>query len=447
MNDFEIGNQCYMSKDYEGARDCYERFLQTEPENYVAWHNLGVTYCQLGLDEQALEAFVLPCKHNYVESHLSRGTALRNLGRYREALIAFSHTFSLDPKHPTAYSNYGNTLREFLEPELAIPFMQIARRLRPNYPNFELNECVCHLMKGDLLAGWELYESRWYFQSDTNMKPNLPGPEYNGSQDINGKSVLVYYEQGFGDNIQFVRYVKLLRGQGANVLLVTKKPTYELFKYNFPDVEVIDSDSILPGYHFHVALMDLPKCFKTTIDTIPYPTPYLDVDEGMKQSWKTKLGIKTKKRIGLLSSPNKVAYITKFRRIELEKLGINREEETLLDELKTTERAILDQSGDIVAQRDLLNERLNILEIEIEELEKQIRLKLEAKKDIVAELEHSNTRINEVRKKYDRQLNRIKDRLHQVVVVKQECELEENTLQNERLKLNNKKQLVTVVPF
>jgi hypothetical protein len=320
MNDFEIGNQCYMSKDYEGAKECYERFLQTEPENYIALHNLGVTLCQLGLHEQALEAFVLPCQHNYVESHLSRGTALRSLGRYREALISFAHTFALDPKHPTAYSNYGNTLREFLEPELAIPFMQIARKLQPDNPNFELNECVCHLMKGDLLAGWELYESRWYFQSDVSMKPVLQGPEYDGSQDVNGKRVLVYYEQGFGDNIQFSRYVKLLQERGANVILVTKKQLYELFKYNFPDVEVLNQDAVLPNYHYHVALMALPKCFKTTIDTIPYSMSYLDIDEGMKQSWKTKLGIKTKKRIGLLSSPNKVAFITKFRQIELEKL-------------------------------------------------------------------------------------------------------------------------------
>jgi len=203
---------------------------------------------------------------------------------------------------------------------MAIPFMRIARSLKPNDPNFELNECVCHLMKGDLLAGWELYESRWFFQSEVSMKPNLQGPEYDGSQDINGKVVLVYYEQGFGDNIQFSRYIKLLQEKGAIVKLITKQATFELFRYNFPDVEVLDSDAPVPGYHYHVAIMALPRCFKTTIDTIPYPTPYLDVDEGLKQSWKTKLGPKTKKRIGLLSSPNKVAYITKFRRIELEKL-------------------------------------------------------------------------------------------------------------------------------
>ena len=320
MNDFEQGNIHYMAKEYYEASECYRRFLEQEPNNYVVWHNLGITLCQLGRDEEALQCFDLPCQHNYAESWLSRGTALRSLGRYKEALITFAHTFALDPKHSTAYSNYGNTLREFALPELAIPFLQIAQELKPGDVNYELNESVCHLMKGDLLEGWKKYNARWYYQSDVSFKPKLQGSEYDGSQNIVGKIVLVYYEQGFGDNIQFVRLVKVLKEKGANVVLITKPQLYDLFKFNFSEFEVLNADAMLPPYHYHVALMDLPKCFNTTIDTIPYSTPYLDVDEGMKQSWKQLLGPKTKKRIGLLSSPNKIAFISRFRRIELEQL-------------------------------------------------------------------------------------------------------------------------------
>ena len=327
MNDFEQGNIHYMAKEYYEASECYRRFLEKEPHNYVVWHNLGITLCQLGRDEEALQCFDLPCQHNYAESWLSRGTALRNIGKYKEALITFAHTFALDPKHSTAYSNYGNTLREFALPELAIPFLQIAQDLKPNDVNYELNESVCHLMTGDLLEGWKKYNARWYYQSDVSFKPKLQGSEYDGSQNIVGKIVLVYYEQGFGDNIQFVRFVKVLKEKGANVVLITKPQLYDLFKFNFSEFEVLNADAMLPPYHYHVALMDLPKCFNTTIDTIPYSTPYLDVDEGMKQFWKAKLGPKTKKRIGLLWSPNKIAFISRFRRIELEQLlSITRDE-------------------------------------------------------------------------------------------------------------------------
>jgi len=320
MSYFEQGNIHYMAKEYHEAKECYKKFLEEEPGNYIAWHNLGVTLCQLGEDEAALQAFDLPCQYKYVESWLSRGTALRNLGRYQEALETFAHTFALDPKHPTAYSNYGNTLREFGLPQIAIPFMQLAQELKPNDVNFELNESVCHLMKGDLIEGWKKYNARWWYQSDVCFKPQLQGPEYNGTQDIVGKRVLVYYEQGFGDSIQFIRFAKVLKDNGAIVALITKPQLYELFKFNFPEFEVYNADEQLPPYHYHVPLMDLPKCFSTTIDTIPYPTPYLNVSEEMKLYWGNKLGPKTKKRIGILWSPNKIAFITRFRRIELEKL-------------------------------------------------------------------------------------------------------------------------------
>jgi hypothetical protein len=320
MNDFEQGNIHYMAKEYYEASECYRRFLEQEPNNYVVWHNLGITLSQLGKDVEALKCFELPCSHNYVESWLSRGTALRSLGQYREALITFAHTFALDPKHSTAYSNYGNTLREFGLPELAIPFLKIAQELTPGNVNYELNESVSHLMKGDLIEGWKKYEARWYYQSDISLKPQLPGPEYDGSQDIVGKKVLVYYEQGFGDSIQFIRFAKQLKDKGAEVTIITKSQLYDLFKYNLPDLNILNADAQIPPYHYHVALMALPKCFGTTIDTIPHPTPYLDIDEGMKQSWKQLLGPKTKKRIGLLSSPNKIAFISRFRRIELEQL-------------------------------------------------------------------------------------------------------------------------------
>ena len=320
MNDFEQGNIHYMAKEYHEACECYKRFLKQEPNNYIVWHNLGISLSQIGEDVEALQCFELPCSHNYVESWLSRGTALRSLGRYREALITFAHTFALDPKHSTAYSNYGNTLREFGLPELAIPFLKIAQELTPGNVNYELNESVSHLMKGDLIEGWKKYEARWYYQSDISLKPQLPGPEYDGSQDIVGKKVLVYYEQGFGDSIQFIRFAKVLKDKGAEVIIITKPQLYDLFKYNLSDLNVLNADAQIPPYHYHVALMALPKCFGTTIDTIPYPTPYLDVDEGMKQSWKQLLGPKTKKRIGLLWSPNKIAFISRFRRIELEQL-------------------------------------------------------------------------------------------------------------------------------
>lgn len=321
MDDFELGNTHYYNKEFQLAKECYERFIESNPNSYIAYHNLGIVLIQLGQNEEALKCFEIPCKYNYAESFVSRGTALRNIGRYHEALLSFAQTFVIDPDHCVAYSNYGNTLREFGKPDLAIDFLRIARKYQPDNPNFELNECVCHLMKGDLPKGWELYESRWYFQSDVTMKPNLPGVEFDGTQNIKGKKIVVYYEQGFGDCIQFARYIPELRKlEPEEIIVVMRKQLLDLYKFNFPYVTIVDAESNIPPYHYHVALLALPKCFNTTIDTIPYVDSYLTIDDNTVLDWYKKLGLKNKPRIGLLWSPNKAAYITRFREIELEKL-------------------------------------------------------------------------------------------------------------------------------
>lgn len=320
MNDLDIGNNHYINKEFDIAVEFYDRWLEINPGDLSALHNKGLALVQLNRDEEAIECFTLPSNQNNAESILSRGVAKRNLGLYHSALEDFAKAFLINPEHATAYSNYGNTLREFGYPQVGAHFMKIAQQFDPDNVNYRLNESVCHLMNSDLVEGWKKYDARWFYQSDVSFKPNLPGPEYDGSQDVVDKIVAVYYEQGFGDSIQFIRFVPVLRDMGATVIIITKPQLLDLMKFNFPDYQVITGDEQIPPYHYHIALMDLPKCFGTTIDSIPSPTPYLDVDESLKQEWKNRLGSKQKPRIGLLWSPNKIAFITRFRRIELEKL-------------------------------------------------------------------------------------------------------------------------------
>lgn len=320
MKELELANHHYVNKEFDVAKEYYEIVLEQHPDNAMVLHNHGLTCIQLDQNEEAIKSFELPCRAGSDESLISRGVARRNLGMYKEAMHDFAQAFILNPEHATAYSNYGNSLREFSKPNIAVPFMQLAQQFDPTNVNYRLNESICHLMKGDLVEGWKKYDARWWYQSDVSFKPTLPGPEYDGTQDINGNIVVVYYEQGFGDSIQFIRFIRILQDKGATVIIVTKPQLIELFKFNFPELQVVNNDEQLPPYHYHVPLMDLPKCFGTTIDSIPSPTPYLDVDDSMKESWKNRLGEKKKKRIGILWSPNKIAFITRFRRIELEQL-------------------------------------------------------------------------------------------------------------------------------
>lgn len=316
---FVEANEDYRNKKFSEAVKKYKTILDVAPNNHVVWHNYALSLIALDKLEEAIVALELPINNGYSESYISRGTALRSLGRYQEAMSDFASCFLKEPTNAKAYSNYGNSLREFGLPEVAIPFFKIALKFDPTDTTFRLNESISYLLNGDLLNGWKNYDARWYYQSDVSFKPKLPGVEYDGSQDITGKIVCVYCEQGFGDAIQFIRFVKILQERGAKILLVSRPQVVKLFEFNFPDIDIRTTYDNL-SYHYHVPLMELPKIFNTTIDTIPYPDAYLTISNTLVQKYEQQLGPKTKKRVGIVWSSNSIAFITRFRQVPLESL-------------------------------------------------------------------------------------------------------------------------------
>lgn len=325
MTDVELnelflkGNQHYHNREFVEASSCYTELLKYVPDNHVIHHNLGLSYIGQGHCETALQCFELPLKQGYNDSYLSRGSALRSLGRYEEALADFFKLTLIDPTSGDALSNVGNTLREFGMPVSALPFLNKAIELQPNNPTFRLNESVAHLLNGDLLSGWKNYDARWFYESEVSFKPQLPGTEYDGTQDVANKLVLVYGEQGFGDNIQFVRFVKALQDRGAAITMVVRPQLVSLLQHNFPDVKITTTYANLE-YHYHCPMMELPKCFGTTVDTIPYTSQYLSAPA-------IDLPPTTKKRVGIQWGSNGVAFITRFRKMELDLLlGIARDD-------------------------------------------------------------------------------------------------------------------------
>ena len=351
------GNESYQNNDFETAKICFEQVLAKETDNFILQHNLALTYARLGDNETAIKIFGYPVAKGYEESLIGRGACYRNIGKYKEAAIDFGNAFLLNPNHSHAYSNYGNSLREFGRPDLAISFLEIATKLNPEAMDIRLNLSVSHLLNGDYNKGWEYYDARWYYESSQSFKPNYPGTEYDGSQDISDKIVYVYGEQGLGDQIQFSRYINLIKQKAHKVIFLCRKPLLQFFKYNFPDVEVIDNLDNPVQYHYHVPLMSLPKIFGTVVDNIPYSEKYLSADDNTIKKWHKKLGPKNKTRVGICWSPTKVAYISRFRRMNLQEMLVinnpNIELYNLCYETTDEEKELMRQHGVIDFSNEL----------------------------------------------------------------------------------------------
>ena len=163
------------------------------------------------------------------------------------------------------------------------------------------------MLLGDFDRGWKKHEWRWQTAQLKNAKRNFLRPLWLGSEEIEGRTILLHAEQGLGDTIQFCRYVPLLAGRGARVILEVQKPLRELMTTLTGAVQVVSRGDPLPPFDLHCPLLSLPLAMATRLETIPSAVPYLAAGESKTGAWQKRLGADEKPRIGIVwaGSPRK----------------------------------------------------------------------------------------------------------------------------------------------
>ena len=150
------------------------------------------------------------------------------------------------------------------------------------------------LSRGQLSQGWPEFEYRLTQSGWLQTYPHKqPSPRWDGSS-LNRRRILVHDEQGYGDAIQFIRYLPWIKSQGATVILETRQPLAALLTgFHGIDELVVRNDSHRPEVpcDVHIPLLSLPMMFDTTLETIPSPTPYLAPDPHKTAFWKTRTGV------------------------------------------------------------------------------------------------------------------------------------------------------------
>ena len=182
----------------------------------------------------------------------------------------------MDPA--AAKSNLSLALMEQVRPEEAEQCLRDALAERPDYAEARANLALALLMMGRLEEGWRAYESRWQVEAMGGPAPVLSQPRWTG-QALNGETVLLYAEQGFGDTLQFCRYAPMVAAAGGRVVLVVPKALRRVMTTLDGVAEVLtEEDDVLPAFDYHCPLLSLPFAFGTTLQTIPAAVPYLHAD-------------------------------------------------------------------------------------------------------------------------------------------------------------------------
>ena len=254
--------------------------LRLDPDNADAQNNLGMIHYRQGHIAEAENCF-----RSALRLRPDLGNAMLNLGSTRqiqnhvgeaEALFRGALTRGADPGR--AKSNLALALMEQARPIEAEQCCREALSLRPDHAEARANLALALLTMGRLEEGWREYESRWAVEAMAAPIPAFPQPRWTG-QVLNGKTVLLYAEQGFGDTLQFCRYAPMVAAAGGRVVLVVPKALRQIMQtLDGISLLLTDEDDALPAFDYHCPLLSLPFAFGTTADTIPAPVPYLHAD-------------------------------------------------------------------------------------------------------------------------------------------------------------------------
>jgi len=292
-------------KKFREASNLIERARTINPCNAELILNQGLLYAENKRYLEALASYeqAIELKPEYAEAWSNRGVALNDLRRHEEALASYEQAIELKPEYAEAWSNRGVALNDLRRHEEALASYERAIEIKPDCANAYWNKSLDLLRLGDFDQGWQIYEWRWRCEKFTSPRRYFPQTLWLGDAPLDGKTILLHTEQGFGDSIQFCRYTRLVKKLGARVVLEVERPLVKLFMTLEGVDEVVEKGAMLPHFDYHCPLMSLPLAFKTTVSNIPRDVPYLCSGKAKREQWTQQISLlRNKRSIGIVWS-------------------------------------------------------------------------------------------------------------------------------------------------
>ncbi|MBD2096647.1 tetratricopeptide repeat protein [Trichocoleus sp. FACHB-591] len=266
--------QRHQTNQLEAASTIYFQVLQQDPNHLDALHLLGVIAHQKRQFDQAIAYYkrVLTIAPNFAEAHANLSATLREQGQFAEAIVHCQKALAFNPNFTNAYASLGLIYRQQGQVAQAIAAYNQALASNPDDIETHWNRALAWLIGGDFQQGLAEYEWRWR-RPHRRPRP-FTQPLWDGS-DLQGQTILLHAEQGFGDTIQFIRYAALVAERGGRVIVECQAPLLRLLAGVAGIDQLVAQETPLPAFDLHTPLLSLPRLFGTTVDTIPASVPYI----------------------------------------------------------------------------------------------------------------------------------------------------------------------------
>ncbi|WP_188260912.1 tetratricopeptide repeat protein [Azospirillum tabaci] len=330
------GMLLYAAADWAGAADAFRKARSLAPQRAEAHRKLGAALAQTGDPEGAVEALdaALRLDPTLAEAQTNLVHLLVTLGRFDEAERAGRRAVALDPGNADAYGNMVPLLEQTVRVAEALRQCRRAARIAPERAAFHRNRlslllhegrrdeavaagreairlapadadahlalAVALLASGQMREGWEEFEWRWETRQLNPVHRGFPQPQWTGAEDVAGRTILLYAEQGLGDTLQFVRYAPRLAERGARVIVGCSPALVRLMERVDGVSAAVAWGGELPAFDLHIPMMSLPRAFGTDLDSIPAAVPYLRADPADVAVWRERVPADGRPRVGLV---------------------------------------------------------------------------------------------------------------------------------------------------
>ena len=299
-DDAEIHNNLGVTLKEMGQLDqslqAYRKALEINPQYVEVYNNLGNVLKEMDQLDESIHAYqqALEINPRYVEVYNNLGNVLKEMDRLDESIHAYQQALEINPRYASAYLNLGNTLDAKGELDQAVHAYQQALRINPQYAEVHKNLSLSYLKQGNFKQGWKEYQWRWKcakFVAE-NMK-EFPQPMWDGSS-LDGKSILIWPEQGMGDCIMFASLLGKLQEYAQKIFVETEYRLLPLLERSFPTIHFHtahippDPQLFSTAIDFQSPIASLPQWFLTSEEGFPKCFAYLSANDDITQKCRHK---------------------------------------------------------------------------------------------------------------------------------------------------------------
>ena len=271
--------------DLAQAEALYKQALAIDPNFPDALHFLGTLSHQCGQDDLAIDLLKRAIQFKpSPRSYNNLGEVFRGLDRIDEAANCFNAAIRMVPNYAEAHQNLGVVLAQQMQLDAAIEEYDRAILYQADNAEAHVNRALVWLAQGNFDKGLREYEWR---QKRPDYHRPFTQPRWTGSP-LAGRTLLLWSEQGFGDTIQFARFIPSITNDGGSILFESQPELRPLFEGAF-DVQLVSAGHDLPPFDIQCPLLSLALILGTTPKSIPAKTPYILPPAGRIDRWRERI--------------------------------------------------------------------------------------------------------------------------------------------------------------